>query len=246
MGSSSSKTKEVKNPNEIKDPNKKNAAEAKINDKDRPEKDAPAADKPLMKKPAARKKVQKEYYDGDDRMLPIDKSSRFSDKSYLGEKFPKPYGVVGPLKFERFTDKFCLFIFALYMLAFIIIGVFSVAEGNIDALGNVMDSEGRRCGIDSEYERFPKLLMFKFDSPYKSVCVDECPIFDYNQMKFNSSGTPDMEYIQPVYYDNLSVTVETCKAKSAEFSSNYSRQQTQRKELWRHRDHLFGQKPLLL
>lgn len=208
MGGKSSKqqTTAIKDPKSATEPVKQ--PDPKTDNK--LTKDDSAAPKPVEKKPAAIPKIEKEYYEDDDRKLPIDKMSRFRDKAYLGEKFPKPYGVIGPLKNDRFTDLFCAFIFALYVLALIIVGVMACANGNIDSLNHPLDSEGKRCGIDSEYERYPKLLMFKFDNPYKSVCVDECPIFDYNQMKYNSSGDAS-NYIQPVYYDNLSVTVETCK-----------------------------------
>lgn len=213
MGGSSSKGKQeevkVKAP-ETKDPTQKNAAQVGQNDK--LTKDDAAAPKPVRVEDRLQpvKKVEKEYYHDDERKLPIDKSSRFRDKTYYGEKFPKPYGVAGPLKFERFTDIFCLLLFALYVLALIIVGVLAASNGKIDSLTQPLDSEGKRCGLDSQYERFPKLLIFKFDSPYRSVCVDECPNFDYNQMKYNSTGRSTENYIQPVYFDNLTTTIETC------------------------------------
>lgn len=211
MGGKSSKPAEVKQP--VTDPKNANAA-AKVDPKTETKltKDEAAAPKPVENKPkpAPIPVVEKDFYDDDDRKLPIDKSSRFRDKTYLGEKFPKPYGVVGPLKFDRFTDLFCFFLFSLCVVAFITLGVLAAANGNMDSMRQPMDSEGKRCGIDSEYERYPKLLMFKFDSPYKSVCVDKCPVFDYNQMKYNSTGE-QTDYVQPVYYDNLTVTIETCK-----------------------------------
>ena len=51
----------------------------------------------------------------------------------------------------------------------------------------MLDSSGNDCG-EGEAEDFPFLLMQSVKSPYKSVCVKKCPQFDYNEMKYNSTG----------------------------------------------------------
>jgi hypothetical protein len=49
------------------------------------------------------------------------------------------------------------------------------------------DSSKNDCGV-GEAKDFPFLYMQTFKAPYKSVCVKECPHFDYNQIKYNSTG----------------------------------------------------------
>ena len=61
--------------------------------------------------------------------------------------------------------------------------------------------------MDQSVRDFKYLYMIKFSKNYRSICVRECPIFDYNQIKYNSTGL-NSTYIRPVYFENLSAVID--------------------------------------
>jgi hypothetical protein len=95
----------------------------------------------------------------------------------------------GPVRnaYRKVTDKFCLVLFVLYLLAMIGTGIYAYVNSDPRGINKVYDSSGNICG---EYDaaEYPLLYMQTFTAPYKSVCVKECPTFDYNQIKYNSTG----------------------------------------------------------
>lgn len=107
------------------------------------------------------------------------------------------------------TDLVCCLIFAIFMLAWIGIGVYySFARDRVSSLDDVMDSEGNYCGVDAKVKDYPFLFMVKFDANYRSVCVKQCPKFDYNQIKYNSTGTNTTD-INPLYYEQLAAELKS-------------------------------------
>ena len=88
------------------------------------------------------------------------------------------------------------------------IGVVNFKDFKTDKLSSPLDSEGNICGKDKDFEEYPYLFIYKFDEPYKSVCVKECPKFDYNQMRYNSNGKNKTK-IDPVYFEDFLDAVES-------------------------------------
>lgn len=141
---------------------------------------------------------------------PIDFSKRQSvgDDNYLGQKMP-PRLVNGPVRDRKMTDIFCCICFALFFVAWLALGIFySFKSDKLDTLNDVMDSEGNYCGKDSIVRDFPYLFIVKFNANYRSVCVNSCPKFDYNQIKYNADGT-NTSTIEPLYYEQLPDAVKT-------------------------------------
>lgn len=101
----------------------------------------------------------------------------------------------------------------------IAIVVLNLANSDISSMREISDSEGNVCGQDSGYEDYKNLVMFNFDAPYRSVCVKECPKFDYNQIKYNSDGT-NSSVIEPVYFENFTKAVEYGKNLSSKSISS--------------------------
>lgn len=116
-------------------------------------------------------------------------------------------GQNGPVKENKFTDVFCCIFFLGYVAGMIAIVVLNLANSNIGSMREISDSEGNICGSDSGFEDYPNLMMFNFAAPYRSVCVKECPKFDYNQIKYNADGT-NSSVIEPVYFENFTKAVE--------------------------------------
>ena len=63
-----------------------------------------------------------------------------------------------------------------------------ISKTNHSDLYKLYDSSGNDCGT-GDVKDYPLLYMQSFRSPFKSVCVKECPKFDYNQIKYNSTGS---------------------------------------------------------
>ena len=87
----------------------------------------------------------------------------------------------GPVhnRYRRVTDKFCCFVFLLYMLLMVIIGIWALTRSKHSNLHKVYDSSGNVCGR-GDTSAYPYLYMQNFRPPYRSVCVKSCPHFNYN------------------------------------------------------------------
>lgn len=128
------------------------------------------------------------------------------DDKYMGEKLPRRLAR-GPVQPRGFTDIFCCVIFALFFLGFVVIGIIFGIKGDTLNYDQLLDSESQACGIDPAVRNYPYLYMIKFSKNYRSVCVKECPRFDYNQIKYNSDLS-NGSYIQPVYFENISSVID--------------------------------------
>lgn len=95
----------------------------------------------------------------------------------------------GPIRdrFRKVTDKCCLVLFLLTLLAMIGTAIYALLNSDPDAISRVYDSSGNSCGTGKAKD-FPFLYLMSFKAPYKSVCVASCPVFDYNQIKYNADG----------------------------------------------------------
>jgi hypothetical protein len=102
--------------------------------------------------------------------------------------------------------------FLIYLAGMVGVVVLNLANSKVSSMRQLQDSEGNVCGVDAGYEKHTRLMMFKFTAPYRSVCVTECPKFDYNQIKFNADGT-STEKIEPVYIESFAKVVEYGKNK---------------------------------
>lgn len=114
----------------------------------------------------------------------------------------------GPIPNRKMTDLFFTLIFCSYVVLMCGVAALSFKDFKTNLLSKPLDSEGNVCGVDPGFEDFPYLFMLKFTEPYKSVCVKNCPVFDYAQMRYNSTGTYSKP-ITPVYFTNFTKAVES-------------------------------------
>ncbi len=155
---------------------------------------APTDGEPLLDKPKPEEK------DG-----PIDFGKRESviDDDYAGQKMPARLAK-GPVQKRTITDVVCCICFSIFLVVFVVLGIIFAARGSISSMLEVMDSEGNICGVDEKVTAHKHLYFFKFEADYKSVCVKECPKFDYAQIKANASGLTKGAAPEPIYYEDLS------------------------------------------
>ncbi|XP_011506573.1 PREDICTED: CTL-like protein 2 isoform X2 [Ceratosolen solmsi marchali] len=92
----------------------------------------------------------------------------------------------GPLHKRSCTDCFWLIIFVIFLSGWSSIAYYALKNGNIEKLIHPSDSEGRKCGIDSQVKDKPYLIFFDLTKcarispeyrtcPTTQVCVKECP-----------------------------------------------------------------------
>uniref|UniRef100_A0AAG5D3B7 Choline transporter-like protein n=1 Tax=Anopheles atroparvus TaxID=41427 RepID=A0AAG5D3B7_ANOAO len=96
----------------------------------------------------------------------------------------------GPLSKRSCTDLPCLFLFIAFLGAWGYVAYYAAHHGDLNRLLVPIDSDGRKCGIDSEVRDEPYLVFFnitecaKIDVPISGcpttqVCVKECPTEDF-------------------------------------------------------------------
>uniref|UniRef100_A0A182W864 Choline transporter-like protein n=1 Tax=Anopheles minimus TaxID=112268 RepID=A0A182W864_9DIPT len=97
----------------------------------------------------------------------------------------------GPLSKRSCTDLPCLFLFVTFLCAWGYVAYYAVQHGDLNRLLVPIDSDGRKCGVDSEVRDEPYLLFFnitecaKIDVPISGcsttqVCVKQCPNEDFD------------------------------------------------------------------
>ena len=115
----------------------------------------------------------------------------------------------GPLKdrFRSVTNKGCLVVFLLYLLAMIGTAGHALVRSEHGNISRVYDSSGNRCG-EGKFQDYSYLYLMTFKAPYKSVCVTDCPSFDYNQIRYNPDGkhppAPGSSEAQPLDFKEFS------------------------------------------
>ncbi|XP_053680219.1 choline transporter-like 2 [Anopheles nili] len=117
-----------------------------------------------------------------------------TDIQHLSESEPLKYDpeFKGPFSKRSCTDLPCLFLFITFLGAWGYVGYYASQHGDLNRLLVPIDSDGRKCGVDSEVRDEPYLLFFnitecaKIDVPISGcstpqVCVKECPVnyFDF-------------------------------------------------------------------
>lgn len=127
------------------------------------------------------------------------------DDPFTGDRLPERLGN-GPVQRKRMTDKICTVVCLAFLLLFIVLAIFYGVWNNYALITKPMDSDARICGEDDPVKDYKYLMLFKFERNYRSVCVKKCPIFDYNQIKYNPNGT-NLTYIQPLFYENYTKVV---------------------------------------
>ncbi|XP_014210998.1 CTL-like protein 2 [Copidosoma floridanum] len=92
----------------------------------------------------------------------------------------------GPLHKRSCTDCFWLLIFIIFLGGWGTVSYYAFKNGRIEKLFHPSDSEGRKCGIDSQVKNKPYLLFFDLTKcakispkdricPTTQVCVSQCP-----------------------------------------------------------------------
>lgn len=99
------------------------------------------------------------------------------------------------------TDKWWVIIFIIITLFVIKLSKTIVYDNDNIMIEQVYDSRGNGCGL-GEFKDFKYLYFISFEYPLKSVCVDKCPIIDYNQVKYNSTGNYTAK-LKHLYYNDF-------------------------------------------
>lgn len=118
-------------------------------------------------------------------------------------RIPETWGI-GPVRNRdrRCTDMWCYILFIITLLTMIATAIWAFSTSDPRGISKVYDSSGNICGQGAA-ENYPLLYLQTFEKPYRSVCVNSCPSFDYNQIKYNSTGVssyngteiPSLDYL---------------------------------------------------
>lgn len=120
----------------------------------------------------------------------------------FGEKLAFDPEWRGPLRKRSCTDLPCLFIFLIFLFCWGGIGYYALSYGDIERLMVPTDSEGRKCGIDSDVENMPYLVFFDLT---KCISVST----SCNTPQVCRENCPKENFI----YSSQSLTIEEMKAK---------------------------------
>lgn len=121
-------------------------------------------------------------------------AKKVSDEN-VGKPIPYDPDFKGPLKNRSCTDIICLLLFLVFVACWVAIGIWAIKNGDPNTLLVPRDSEGRRCGLDTEVKDLPYLFFFdltKCISPTvpftgcntPQVCVTKCPTDNF----WNTAG----------------------------------------------------------
>ena len=128
------------------------------------------------------------------------------DEKHTGKKIPQQFAQ-GPRESKKCTDMFCCLLFVLFVGGMVFATFVHFPHSKINLMTTPRDSQGNICGHSDATKDFPFLYMVKFSSPYRSVCVKECLIIDYNQIRYNSDGK-NASVITPVTFENFTEAVK--------------------------------------
>ncbi|XP_028030025.1 CTL-like protein 2 isoform X3 [Bombyx mandarina] len=147
----------------------------------------------------------------------------------LGEPIRYDPNFNGPIHNRSCTDVFWIILFLIFLGGWMYIGYYGYQNGNIEKLLAPMDSNGKRCGVDSGVINRKYLLFFNLANclrpetpitgcPTPQVCVEECPqrtvkfieqltSANFNEMKremvcIDGVNTETMTYSDALQYMN--------------------------------------------
>uniref|UniRef100_A0A8W7Q1V8 Uncharacterized protein n=1 Tax=Anopheles coluzzii TaxID=1518534 RepID=A0A8W7Q1V8_ANOCL len=105
-----------------------------------------------------------------------------SDKG-LGEPLKYDPDFKGPLSKRSCTDLPCLFLFVTFLCAWGYVAYYAVQHGDLNRLLVPIDSDGRKCGVDSEVRDEPYLVFFNITECAKiDVPISGCSTTQTSQM----------------------------------------------------------------
>lgn len=107
----------------------------------------------------------------------------------------------GPQKRRSCTDIICLFLFVAFLAAWGFVGFYAYKRGDPEKILKPTDSNGRKCGVDSEVLNKPYLFYFditKCADPTviingcntPQVCVEKCPDHGWNSDVYIQNQRP--------------------------------------------------------
>lgn len=119
---------------------------------------------------------------------PLDNRQEYVKELAAEYHVPETWGI-GPVRNRdrRCTDMWCYILFIITLLAMIATAIWALATSDPQGIAKVYDSSGNICGQGAA-ANYPLLYLQTFEKPYYSVCVSDCPTFDYNQIKYNATG----------------------------------------------------------
>ncbi|XP_037044636.1 choline transporter-like 2 isoform X2 [Bradysia coprophila] len=151
-----------------------------------------------------------------------------------GEPLTYDKNFKGPLSKRSCTDVICLLIFIAFLACWGVVGYYAIKNGDPDRLLVPTDSQGLKCGVDSEVISKPYLVFFNLERcidplvpingcPTPQVCVEKCPdsIFIYDQSTCSASN---LESIKSKLICNRNVdirTIQSCTAITDLINSDY-------------------------
>ena len=103
-------------------------------------------------------------------------------------QIPKHWSEQLPVKSRKLTDFCCLLTLLIFLIFMLTTTFYIFWKSDSRSMYELLDSSGNNCG-EGAAKDFPLLYMQSFSAPFRSVCVKECPKFDYNQIKYNSTGS---------------------------------------------------------
>lgn len=135
-------------------------------------------------------------FDGVNR--PLDNRQERVQELQAECRIPETWGI-GPVRNRdrRCTDMWCYILFIITLLAMIATAIWAILASDPRGIAKVYDSSGNICG-EGAAANHPLLYLQTFEKPYRSVCVSDCPTFDYNQIKYNSSGVSTYDQAGPI------------------------------------------------
>jgi hypothetical protein len=135
-----------------------------------------------------------------DGPVKLEQRRSFIEDGFLGDRIPERLAK-GPVKVRRATDvNSCIALLVCFLLFFCAAAYFWYLE-TYSLLALPMDSDSTICGKDEEVKDYPFLYIVKFERPFRSVCVKECPKFDYNQIRYNADGRNYSYRLEPMYFE---------------------------------------------
>uniref|UniRef100_A0A182PBV3 Choline transporter-like protein n=1 Tax=Anopheles epiroticus TaxID=199890 RepID=A0A182PBV3_9DIPT len=125
----------------------------------------------------------------------------------------------GPLSKRSCTDLPCLFLFVSFLCAWGYIAYYAAQHGDLNRLLVPIDSDGRKCGIDSEVRDEPYLVFFNITECAKiDVPISGCSTTQVSMM-FHTKHLPFLTSFFRGEFVVLQVCVSQCPDEDFDFES---------------------------